>query len=116
MKTYTLTPECIEDLLVWYKGESETVFVTTSGVEKVLEAFFTDHPEHLTEAPSTSKRDEVLRVATALAAGMAGNSALTEYLSGNIPTPVPDRIAEIASDMSERIIAEVDKRFNTNNQ
>jgi len=90
--TYTLTAAGIQDLLTWYKKECR-VSVVLNGAETVMELFFTDHPEHLTEQPSTSKRDEVLRVATAFALiGETIDNAVT---------------------LSMNLIAEVDKRFNT---
>ena len=94
MKTYTLTPEAQEAFDEWYKKD-ETVSIIADGISNVLKAFFSYHPEHMTEQPSTSKRDDVLRVATAIYTDPSWTDGVTEAI--NIAT---------------ELIAEVDKRFN----
>ena len=91
--THPLTTEVIEDLLTWYRMHKELA-VTLDGGDKILELFFRDHPEHKLEPTSTSKRDEVLRVATKFAAA----NEIT---------------FRVAVDLAIELISEVDKRFNT---
>jgi hypothetical protein len=95
MKTYTLTPAAQEAFDEWYCKVNITV--NKYGIGNCLEAFFQDHPEHLTEHPSTSKRDEVLRVATEI------------YCHRSITK----RSNVMAVTSAFTLIAEVDKRFNT---
>jgi hypothetical protein len=94
-KTYTLTPAAQEAFDEWYL--KSFWIITGDNISKILEAFFRAHPEHLTEQPSTSKRDEVLRVATALL-------PMNEKFSNPLKSAVDD---------AEALIAEVDKLFNT---
>jgi hypothetical protein len=96
MKTYTLTPESQEAFDNWLDLPDNTAYVPYDGIGNCLEAFFQDHPEHLTEQPSTSKRDEVLMVATAIYCDPLRQSSVAD-----------------AVELSVELIAEVDKRFNT---
>jgi len=93
MKTYTLTPEAQEAFDGWYNDVANYNSIK-HGFTKCLELFFTAHPEYLTEQPSTSKRDEVARMATAIFC----SQRKIEY--------------DIAVIHAINLQAEVDKRFN----
>lgn len=97
MKTYTLTPEAQEAFNKWYNNRFTPEDIQYDGIDKTLKAFFKAHPEYLTEQPSTLKRDEVLKIATAL---MTGRKWLD-----------PIDYKSVVS-MAETLQAEVDKRFN----
>jgi len=96
MKTYTLTPAAQEAFTEFYNSNNSPI-IGLSGFTNCLEAFFQAHPEHLTEQPSTSKRDEVARMATAIFC----SQRKIEY--------------DIAVIHAINLQAEVDKRFNTTN-
>ena len=99
MKTYTLTPEAQESFDKWLDNKTARTLYE-HGIKQCLEAFFQAHPEHLIEAPSTSKRDEVLRVATAAYEGYCSNPNYVKRINSCVDDAV-------------QLIAEVDKRFNT---